>query len=123
MDAHIARRLEEAAARVPQWAPRELHARLGGAQPPVVVDVREPYEHDRGVIAGALLLPLGLLEQDASGLPRDREIVVVCEHGIRSLLGAQVLLQRGWPRVASLEGGCEAWRFAGLSLQRPERPR
>ena len=42
-----------------EMSPDELAERQQGPQPPVVVDVREPWEHQIARIAGARLVPLG----------------------------------------------------------------
>jgi Rhodanese-like domain len=44
----------------------------------VVVDVRGPVEYDLGHIKGALSVPLGLIAEKLSGLPRDKLIVTYC---------------------------------------------
>lgn len=85
---------------------------LLGKDPPFVLDVREPWEWQAGNLSssGAILVPLGELDPQAGELPRDREIVVCCRSGVRSLAAARLLAEAGHPRVANLEGGMKAWR-------------
>ena len=76
----------------------------------VLLDVREKFETDNGVIPGAVCIPLGELEQShESKLDKDKVIVVYCEHGIRSLEAAFFLKSSGYEKVHSLEGGYVAW--------------
>jgi len=76
---------------------------------PYVLDVREPWEHDRARIDGATLIPMREIPSRAAELPEDREIVVMCHHGARSAQVAQWLLGNGRDRVHNLAGGIDAW--------------
>jgi rhodanese-related sulfurtransferase len=76
---------------------------------PVVVDVREPWEHERCRIEGSLLVPLAQLPSRRAELPADRDLVLVCHHGGRSLNAAMWLQQNGYAKVHNLRGGVEAW--------------
>ncbi len=86
----------------------ELAARLGTADEPVVLDVREPVEFAAWSIPSAVNIPLGELAARASELPADREIVTVCASGTRSATAAEVLSGTG-RRVANLAGGMASW--------------
>jgi rhodanese-related sulfurtransferase len=103
-------------------SPREVAARLRGAAPPIVVDVREPEEFvgELGHIEGALLMPLDALDHRLPKLAGyiDRDIVVVCRAGARSATGAAMLKRAGFRRVENLEGGMLAWVEAKLPVQR-----
>lgn len=76
---------------------------------PLLVDVREPWERELAVLPGSVSLPLGEIPARAAELPRDRDVVLVCHHGVRSLQAAEELAARGHERVADLEGGIDAW--------------
>ncbi|MFO1322606.1 MAG: rhodanese-like domain-containing protein [Burkholderiales bacterium] len=95
---------------MPQIAPAELAAWRNDAAraAPVIVDVREPWEHARCRIEGSLLVPLRELTARLSELPADRELVLVCHHGSRSQQAAMWLAQNG-RKVHNLRGGVEAW--------------
>ena len=75
-----------------------------------LIDVREPHEWDTGHLNGAQLIPLKTLPEQANRLPRDRDIVLYCKAGMRSLQALQVLRGMGFTRVQSLAGGVYAWR-------------
>ena len=85
------------------------------ADPPALLDVREPAEWDEGVISGATTIPRGILEYTIeSALPdRHRPVAVYCEGGHRSLLAAATLLDLGYRDVVSVRGGITAWRRDG----------
>lgn len=89
--------------------PAQAAKRLAEDDPPLLVDVREPWERDRASIAGAVSIPLGELPARLDDLPRDRDIILHCHHGARSLQAAGWLHSRGFARVANLAGGIDAW--------------
>lgn len=77
----------------------------------LLLDVREPVEHDTARIEGALLLPLGQLQARIDELSawKDRTIVVHCHHGSRSAHACHFLEQRGFTHALNLQGGIDAW--------------
>jgi len=86
----------------------ELARSLRSEGPPLVVDVREPWEWEIARIEGSQLLPLGELAARLRELGGGRDIVTVCHRGKRSL-AAQQLLQGAGFRARSLSGGIDAW--------------
>ncbi len=101
---------------VPTWLPSTLRANLENGQDVLLVDVREPREFKAGHIPGASLLPLRMLPQQGSELPRDRTLVLVCRSGRRSRLGAIILQDLGYSQVYNLNGGMLAWEAAGYPM-------
>lgn len=96
--------------------PVDLAQRLQQANPPLVLDVRTPAEFADGHIPGALLIPHDQLEQRLVELDgaREREIVLYCRSGRRSLLAENVLREHGFSRLRQLDGSWQAWDAAGL---------
>ncbi len=88
---------------------QELAEKLRSAAPPLVIDVREPHEHQYCRIAGAVLKPLGQIATWARDLDPAAEIVLQCHTGVRSWQAAAYLQRLGFQRVANLTGGIEAW--------------
>ena len=84
----------------------------------VIVDVREPYELRDGYIPGAVHIPLRSLSQRMKELDPTKEFVVVCRSGNRSVTGARVLQQGGFPQVSSMSGGMIAWMRQRYPIQR-----
>lgn len=87
--------------------PRDVETtRMDAAQ---VIDVREPWEWEICRLPGARLMPLGDLEHQIATLDPEREVIVYCHRGVRSLAAAQQLRAAGFTRVAHLEGGIDRW--------------
>ncbi len=82
-----------------------------------LLDVRSPAELDGelGHLAGVQPIPLDELRQRAGEVATDRPVIVVCQTGRRSAMGATILERAGHTRVASLAGGMVRWRELGLS--------
>ncbi len=96
---------------IPQLTPTELAAWRADAdrEPPVLIDVREPWEFAHCHIEGSQHVPLQTLPARLPDLPADRDLVLVCHHGNRSQHAAMWLAQNGFPRVHNLRGGVAAW--------------
>ena len=88
----------------------DLARKLERGEEPLLVDVRQPWEHELARLPGSLLLPLGELpSRTAEVRPGPGQLVVCyCHHGVRSLRAAEVLSGDGIPAV-SLAGGIDAW--------------
>lgn len=89
-----------------------VHARLAAdEQEFLLLDCREQSEHDIVQIMQAQLLPMSELAGRVGELEtyRNKEIVVLCHHGIRSLDVALWLRQQGFTNVKSMSGGIDRW--------------
>jgi molybdopterin/thiamine biosynthesis adenylyltransferase/rhodanese-related sulfurtransferase len=91
------------------------------SQAPVLIDCRERDEYEQGYIPRAEWIPRGFLELKVEDLvpDRDREIVVYCAGGVRSVLAARSLNEMGYTKVSSMAGGFRAWKNAGHTFERP----
>jgi rhodanese-related sulfurtransferase len=89
----------------------ELAAWLADAsrEPPILLDVREPWEFDKARIAGAQLVPMREVPARLGELDRAREVVAICHHGGRSAQVALFLEKNGYGKVHNLVGGVDAW--------------
>lgn len=82
-----------------------------------IVDVREPWEFARDHIPTATLTPLGqIIARPQEAITSDN-VVFVCEVGQRSAVAAEMAAALGMQHVYNLEGGMQAWRTAGLSVE------
>jgi len=97
----------------------ELLSRLARDDAPLLLDVRTAEEWAIGRLPGALHLPVQELDGRLHEIPRDREIVVYCHHGVRGETAAGVLQHNGYEQVHNLEGGIDAWS----ATVDPELPR
>jgi rhodanese-related sulfurtransferase len=106
--------------------PWDVEAKLDGADPPLILDIREPAEFDAMHISGALNVPRGILESSCEyGYEetvrelveaRSRDIVVVCRSGNRSALAAFTMQLMGYQRVVSMKTGLRGWNDYELPL-------
>jgi len=91
--------------------PAELKRQLDAGESLVLVDVRNPEEHDYCRLPGSQLIPLAELPARVAEVqpPEGARVVVYCHHGVRSLRGAAILEQAGHEGAVSLAGGIDAW--------------
>ncbi|MBI3324464.1 MAG: molybdopterin-synthase adenylyltransferase MoeB [Candidatus Omnitrophica bacterium] len=90
-------------------SPQEAKALLEKDPNAVLLDVREPHEHEIVRIEGAKLIPLGELHLRTNELDTANMIVVHCHHGPRSQQAVQVLQHFGFKKLKHLRGGIDAW--------------
>ncbi len=83
----------------------------------VVLDVREPEEYAGGHVPNAISVPQADLATRLDQVPRDQDLLVVCEGGTRSLRAAKFLKQVGYENVTNLLGGTSGWRDAGNPVE------
>jgi rhodanese-related sulfurtransferase len=88
----------------------EARARLAKNGQAVLMDVREDSEWQKGHAAEAVHLGKGVLERDLEALypDPDREIIMYCGGGYRSILTAKAAKEMGYRNVMSLAGGYKA---------------
>jgi peroxiredoxin family protein/rhodanese-related sulfurtransferase/TusA-related sulfurtransferase len=75
-----------------------------------LVDVRTKMEWELGSIPGAIHIPVDELRSRLNELPKDQEIIVYCQVGLRGYLATRILQQNGFTRVKNLSGG---WKTYG----------
>jgi rhodanese-related sulfurtransferase len=71
----------------------------------LVLDVRTPEEFGMGHLPIALNIPVDTIPQKLDQIPRERTLVIYCEHGSRSKLAANFLAARGYDKVYHIQGG------------------
>ena len=108
-DGGAADRIDAGAEDLPEISPRELAERLRAGDAIALLDVREPWEHAVASVPGARLLPLGQLERLAHTVAADRELVVLCHHGVRSAAAVEFLRGIGVRGARNLAGGIDRW--------------
>lgn len=91
-----------------QITPAQLRDRLA-ANPPVLLDVRQEWETRLARLEPCVHIPIEEIEFRTEELDPGSEIVVLCQHGVRSAAVAQFLQSRGFASVKNLAGGLDAW--------------
>jgi molybdopterin/thiamine biosynthesis adenylyltransferase/rhodanese-related sulfurtransferase len=111
--------LREARARIREVSPQEVDAFPAGSA--TIVDVREDSEWEQGHLPGASHVSKSYIEQQIEAVApnRDEPVILYCAGGIRSLFAAQTLAEMGYTNVASMSGGFQAWKGAGLDFETP----
>ncbi len=105
----VQRSAPQPAAMLSNLTPIEIRDALAARSDVMLVDVREPGEYAVAHIDGATLIPLRTLPQQLDALPRDREIILHCHHGMRSEMAGDFLLTQGFSRVSHMVGGIDRW--------------
>jgi rhodanese-related sulfurtransferase len=118
--------LSEVRERIDRVSPEEAAAEV--SEGALLVDIRsESQRAADGIVPGARYHPRNVLEwrmDPASGYDDpavgglERRIILMCNEGYASSLAADTLRQIGFARAADLDGGFQAWRGAGLPVER-----
>jgi rhodanese-related sulfurtransferase len=96
-------------------SPSEAQAlSAGGAY---FIDVREPSEYKTGHAVSAVNIPLGALERRMGTIPKERDVLVICQSGVRSANAASALARAGF-KVFNVTGGTANWRRSGLRVSK-----
>ena len=121
--AELVRDLQHAVQEVFPW---DIEERINDGDVPIILDVREESEYAAMHIADSLNVPRGILEtaceydyeETVKELveARDRDIVVVCRSGNRSVLAAHTMQLMGYTRVSSMKTGLRGWNDYELQL-------
>lgn len=93
--------------------PNELVS-MRAAEQVLLVDVRNQDEVARGIIEGAIHIPLALLPLQCDKLNKAHNIVFYCHSGVRSAHAAAFAMSKGYENVYNLSGGILSWARAGL---------
>lgn len=92
----------------------QLEQRMNQSNPDqtIFIDVREADEFQSGHIEGMRNMPLSTLNETYSQLPKDKEIVIICRSGNRSMQAAELLQDKGYSKVINVDGGMNDWKGA-----------
>jgi rhodanese-related sulfurtransferase len=83
---------------------------------PVLIDVRTVHEVERGLIPGALHIPLHTLSGRMTEIAQGGPVVIYCQSGARSAQASGFLAENGWGQVYNLAGGFSAWVARGFPV-------
>jgi rhodanese-related sulfurtransferase len=114
------------APQIKEHFPWDIEEKLNKDDDILFLDVRENQEYDTMHIENSLHVPRGILETAVEWdheetepelvEARNREIVVVCRSGSRSIFAAYTLMQMGYNNVSSLKSGLRRWNEYDLPL-------
>lgn len=91
-------------------SPNELKKWLDSDKEVQIIDVREPWEREIGLIDGSDHIIMNLIPENIEKINRDSDVVIHCRSGARSAAVAQYLeSQKGFSNIYNLEGGITAW--------------
>ena len=119
--------LEEARQNLDRVGPEQANDAVAGGA--VIVDIRSDHQRQRdGTVPGAIYHPRNVLEwrldpESGASDPElstdlDRQVIIMCDAGWASSLAAVVAQQLGFANATDLDGGFQAWRAAGLPVER-----
>ena len=93
--------------------------RLINREKGVLIDVSEPAEYAGGHAVGARSIPFGSLE-GAKELPSTKALplLLICPTGARAGRAAGLLRKAGYEKAMAVTGGLNAWREAGLPVDK-----
>ena len=80
----------------------------------MLIDVRETREFKQGHARSSRNIPLSQFGQRFREVPADRDILLICRSGHRSLQAAKFLQAQGWERVTNVSGGMVSWQMYRL---------
>jgi rhodanese-related sulfurtransferase len=83
----------------------------------MIIDVRETWEFQQGHARGARNIPLSQLGKRLNEVPSDRDILLMCRSGHRSLQAAKYLQQQSLERVVNVSGGMSSWGMHHLPIE------
>jgi rhodanese-related sulfurtransferase len=81
----------------------------GERTPPLLLDVREPWEQKICAIAGSEIMPMQQIPARFSSIDAQKPVVCICHLGSRSAQVAMFLQRQGYEDVYNLTGGIDAW--------------
>ncbi|MBP2653572.1 MAG: cdr1 [Firmicutes bacterium] len=104
MAGYVAENILDGLVETVQWHEIDEIIRKGG----FVIDVREPFEAELGILENAVNIPLGQLRKRLNEIPRDQEVYVYCQVGLRGYLACRILTQHGY-KCKNLDGGFKTY--------------
>ena len=73
------------------------------------IDVRTPGEYKANHRKPFRNIPLQSLSGEADTLDKDKEVVVICQSGMRSLRASKMLRKMGFKKISNVRGGMSSW--------------
>ncbi|MCA1058642.1 rhodanese-like domain-containing protein [Rossellomorea aquimaris] len=93
---------------IKQISTEELKSMLGDKNKQFI-DVRTPGEYKNNHIKQFKNMPLNSLPKNDQSLSKDKEIIVICQSGMRSANACKVLEKKGFTSITNVRGGMNSW--------------
>ncbi len=91
---------------IKQLSPKELDQKKGF----VILDIRTNKEYEQGHIPGSVHVQLSEIGDKVKKLKKDKELLVYCQNGNRSIWAIKRLMGMGYKNLYNLKGGFNAWK-------------
>lgn len=78
----------------------------------LILDVRTDLEYQLGNIKGSINIPVDELRENLHKIPKDKDIYVYCQVGLRGYIACRILMQNGFKSVKNLSGGYKIYETA-----------
>lgn len=95
--------------------PKEVAVKIAKKEGIILLDVRTREEYNKGHLGGAINIPVDELHNRFSEIDKyiDKEIIVYCHSGKRSLMASEMLIKKGYPNITNMTGGIKEWIDSG----------
>lgn len=93
-------------------SPRDAQQQITQESTAAIIDVREAVEYEFARVEPSELIPMSYLPSQLERLRHlasQRDVLLLCHHGVRSLQAAMWLRGQGVQNCASVAGGLERW--------------
>jgi rhodanese-related sulfurtransferase len=89
----------------------------------LLVDVREPDEVEQKSfdVPNILLIPFSGFEKRFKEIPADRQVIIGCRSGHRSMMAIRFLMKQGYNNAVNLQHGIICWEKDGLPIKKELR--
>ncbi len=87
----------------------------------LLLDVRTPIEVEAGTISGAINIPVDKLRNHLTKLPKEKELLVFCQVGLRGYIACRILSQNGF-NCRNLTGGYKTYQMSVSTGSEPIKP-
>ncbi len=101
--------------------PIDFKEKINAVTDAILLDVRTPEEVQKGYLNGALNFDFKSPQFNIliEGLDKEKSYLVYCASGVRSGKAADLMREKGFKKVYTLEGGLNAWKNEGLATDSP----
>lgn len=89
--------------------PIEVHNKVKSGEELLIIDVRESFELELCKLENAIHIPMSKVPLQLNKIPKDKELVIMCHHGVRSMRIVNYLKTQGITNIHNMDGGIDLW--------------